>query len=274
LGWDGATVKDIVKIPRAIETKDDSDKMTIQEVQAMFKASKNNPLSNSEQKCLYYGALRKSELIALNIDDVKSEQKIVVIRNGKGKNGQPETITPKQEFFDAVADYLRYRPTPKAGHEKALFIRPTTQERITKDSLRNDIKNTQFESGIRPDKQISAHWYRASMLTHMHENGANLMHIMSLSRHRSIDAVKRYIRPSIEQKRANIDRFCPSITEERIETPQPKQEQPQVMFAKPIEKQPEQLTLKQQYYQLLKQGLITPQEFQDLLSNSTNNMYG
>ncbi len=250
IGWDNSTVKELVKITPTIETKTPEDILSVEELQSLFNATKTDILTNTIIKCLYNSGLRRSELVALDVNDVKPELGIVVVRNGKGRDGQPEEITPRYAFFEAVAKYLEVRPHPKKGHEKALFIQPITKRRLSNDSIRRKLLTAQLISGIRPGKPITPHMFRASVITHMHNAGAGDTHIMELSRHKSFTALKRYVRPSREQKRATVERFVPEITETTIETPKiVKKETPSEMYAKPLEptittpQQPQDMTL-------------------------------
>ncbi|VVB59154.1 Tyrosine recombinase XerA [uncultured archaeon] len=272
VGWEDTKVKELVPIPKPVNTKTEDDILTPEEIQKMYNATKDEPVKNAMLKCFYPSALRKSEFMALNIDDLREADGIVIIKNGKGMDGQPEEISPQKEFWVAVREYLKVRPQPKPGHENALFIQPRNLTRITNDSIRRWISEAQINAGVHLDKRVTAHWFRASVITHMHNNGASDSHIMELSRHKSHKALETYIRPNRKQKRENVDRFVPTITETKIETQKPQQEQPQVMYAKPQEPvttQP-QVQGQQGFFELLKQGLITPQQYQELVMNSNH----
>lgn len=265
LGWKDEVVKALVPIPKSIIVKTENSVLNADEIQALFNATKNDILTNTILKCLYHSAIRREELRDLDIDDINFETKVVTIRNGKGKDGQPEEILPPEEFFDAVKRYLEVRPkVVKAGSEKALFIQPKNLHRITFDSIRRFLLKAQVNSGMRSDIRLTPHVFRASNITDQANNGGDYLQVSILSRHKSIDAYKRYVRQTREQKRATTERLLTKITETTIKAPEPKQEPPVGMFAKPVEQTPtEQTTL----YDLLKQGLINPQQYQELLSS-------
>jgi site-specific recombinase XerD len=212
IGWDKYMVSDLVKITATIETKTADDILSQEDIQALYNATKNDILANTILKCLYNSGLRRCELLALDIDDIQDGY--VIVRNGKGKDNQPEEITPNQIFFDAVKEYLeKARVHPKDASDRALFLTPTTRERMSTDTIRRILLKAQYYSGIRPNKPITPHQFRASVITHMHNAGAGDTHIMELSRHKTFTALKRYVRPTREQKRATVDRFVPVIKE-------------------------------------------------------------
>lgn len=96
----------------------------------------------------------------------------MIVRNGKGKNGQPEVITPLPMFFEAIAEYLKVRPVPKPGHEKALFLSAVTRRRISEDTVRRIILTAQSISGVKPNHPITPHHFRASVITPHAQSGS------------------------------------------------------------------------------------------------------
>ena len=238
LGWNKAEVKDLVTIPSTVATKTAEDVLSPEELQKLYNATKEDTLANTIQKCLYLTGLRRNELISLDIDDIKPELGIIVVRNGKGKNGQPEEIAPRTEVFDAIEEYLKVRPKPKEGSETALFLSPVTRKRISEDSVRRILLTAQANSGVKPEKRITPHMFRRSVATHMHNNGASDSHIMELTRHKSFTALKIYLNPSREQKKKISETYVPDIKEStplESTAPQPRQTAQQIQQNNPME---------------------------------------
>lgn len=215
--------KDIdVKIPVPLETRTDEHVLTQEEVQQLFHATANDIRDNCILKVLYYSGLRKSELVALNTDDIDFEKKQVIVRNGKGRNNQPEIINLSDEALQSIKAYTQVRI---AKDTKALF---TTDfgTRLTIHGIPHLIDKALRKTTIR--KHVTAHTFRASLITHMNQMGANTFHIQSQSRHRTLVALKRYIRPNEKQRLQSYEAYVPNISNTGITAkeskPEPKPE--------------------------------------------------
>jgi site-specific recombinase XerD len=268
-----------IEMPTSKQTRK-GQVLTEEDVLQFFNATKDNPLSNAVIKTLYYCGLRRMELINLDIEDIDFDNKIVLIRNGKGVEGEPERISISDIALESIQGYLKVRQTPREEHQKALFL-CSTDTRINKTSLLMLIREARLKTDIK--RNVYPHMFRASIFTHMHNNGADILHIKELSRHKDTKSLEVYIRSSDKQKKENYDRYVPKIVETEelskpIPTPpQPKKPKTDPMIAEPVRQPPIQViqpSKQQELLNLLIDGLITDQQYRDYLTKHDTNMFG
>ena len=147
------------------------------------------------------GALRRSELVALNVEDIMMTQEglRVTIRHSK----------TDQEAAGAVVAILRgsvacpvealqawlsvatidsgpvFRPLRKDGQVRT--------RRLTDRSVSNIIKTHALRVGLNPAK-YSGHSLRSGFVTSAARRGASLLKLMDVTRHKSVDTLRGYVR--------------------------------------------------------------------------------
>jgi|GEM_PF-1788732 site-specific recombinase XerD len=216
--------KDIViPIPPTIETRTEKDVLTQEEIQKLFQATVDNPRNNAILKTLYYTELRKSELVALDLDDIDYQAKTVRVRNGKGRQGSPEVISISDIALESIKAYQKIRGIAKDGHQRALFLN-IDQVRLTDAGVDFVLKKAVSKTDIQ--KHVYPHMLRASLITHMANSGASVFVIQQQSRHKSLSSLKRYVRPTQAEKLKNYQNYVPNITETEVISKQQEQPQP------------------------------------------------
>lgn len=143
-----------------------------------------------------YGAgLRKSELEALNVDDVLMERRLIHVRKGKGGKERLVPITGKmliwiKEYITEARDMLIKRN----GNLEALFINARGQ-RMLETAYYSFIKQlqqaTQDESIL--VKKVSLHTFRHSIATHLLQKGMGLERIKEFLGHSTLAATTIYL---------------------------------------------------------------------------------
>ncbi|MCK5260828.1 MAG: PQQ-binding-like beta-propeller repeat protein [Thermoplasmatales archaeon] len=107
-------------------------------------------------------------------------------------------------------------------------------------------------------KRIYPHLFRASLITHMDENGASMMEIKAQSRHKDVKTLEIYIRHSEEHIKNVYMNTVPTL-----DGPQePKKPKP---IPKRIEPIPQQQNREDKYIDLLREGFITRDDFLKLV---------
>jgi integrase/recombinase XerD len=271
----GGNIK--IEMPRSKQTRKGCV-LTQEEIIEFFDATKDNPLANAVIKVAYYCGLRRMELVNLDKGDVDFENKILTVRNGKGVQGEPEKIAISEIALQSIQRYLtdvRNKITPMAGSENALFL-CSTNNRVSKTALHMLVKEAQVKTNI--TKTVYLHMFRASILTHMHNNGADVIHIKELSRHKDLKSIEVYIRSSDKQKKENYDRYVPKLTETDTPIPPTPPEKPQKPKEDVMVAETKQVSVdvsrKQELLSLLHDGLITPQFFRECMTKQDNLMFG
>ena len=157
-----------IKVPRkplripTIISKYEIDKILGSIKFAPRRCNKNSVRDKLILSMLYYTGIRRSELLALDWDDLNLEKSTILIRHGKGNK---DRIIPIHPDLNVLIDcYLDLRLPLK---DKALFI-GESGGRLCKCSFSNLLKMYLELSGLK-DKGYSAHSFRHSFATHLIE---------------------------------------------------------------------------------------------------------
>jgi integrase/recombinase XerC len=144
---------------------------------------------------LYGCGIRNSELIGINLDDIRHSAEAILIR-GKGKK---ERYVP---FGDSVKTALAaYLPARRQMLEKirkkalALLLNQRGG-RLTTRSVGRIIKKIAVAKGLSPD--VHPHTLRHAFGTHMLEEGADLRAIQEMLGHERLSTTQRYTQLSIK----------------------------------------------------------------------------
>jgi site-specific recombinase XerD len=147
------------------------------------------------------GALRRSELVALDVADIAETETglLVTIRRSKtDQEGEGATIAIARGDVACPVKALRtwldgsgieagpiFRPIDRAG-----TVRPS---RLTDRSVSNIVKAYAARAGFDADT-FSGHSLRAGFLTSAAGKGASIFKMMDVSRHKSVDTLRGYVR--------------------------------------------------------------------------------
>lgn len=165
--------------------------LTIEEIKQLFQASEDNFRDNAILKVLYYGQLRRTELVNLNVEDIDFERQKIRINQGKGNQYDEINIHP--DALKSIANYLKVRELPLTTYENALFL-SRERRRIGRTDIHMTIKKYAYKAGIK--KRVYPHLFRISSITHMAEKGLNLEEIRRQSRHKRYDTLQSYVQMS------------------------------------------------------------------------------
>jgi integrase/recombinase XerC len=155
---------------------------------------------------LYGCGIRNSELVGINLDDIRMSMETMLIR-GKGKK---ERYVP---FGDAVksalASYLPARQSvlseSRTGTSALLINR--RGGRLTTRSVGRIIKKIAVAKGLSPD--VHPHTLRHAFGTHMLEEGADLRAIQELLGHERLSTTQRYTQLSMKHLLSVYDQTHP-----------------------------------------------------------------
>ena len=143
---------------------------------------------------LYGCGIRNSELVDVNLDDIRMSNEAILIR-GKGKK---ERYVPFGDSVkSALAVYLPLRQRTLAEHKKtsgALLIN-WRGGRLTTRSVGRIVKKIAVAKGLPPD--VHPHTLRHAFGTHMLEEGADLRAIQEMLGHERLSTTQRYTQLSM-----------------------------------------------------------------------------
>lgn len=133
--------------------------------------------------------LRASEASALNMEDYDGQRLIIREAKADSKGAVPLTPLAKSEL-DA---YLEWRASLGENLQPTspLFVshsRRNKGERLSYDGIRKVVEAIEKETGL----DLHAHQFRHTFATNLVLKGMNPYHVMTLTRHKSVQSFRRY----------------------------------------------------------------------------------
>jgi len=185
---------------------------TIEEVNTVLDSQLTESSAFAERdrvilELLYGCGIRNSELIGINLDDIRWSNEVVLVR-GKGKK---ERYVPFGESAaEAVKAYLPRRQQvlgeTKRTTERALLVN-LRGSRLTTRSVGRIVKQVAVSKGLSPD--VHPHTLRHAFGTHMLEEGADLRAIQEMLGHERLATTQRYTQLTVKHVMEVYDRTHP-----------------------------------------------------------------
>jgi tyrosine recombinase XerC len=137
---------------------------------------------------LYATGIRVSELVGINLEDLKFTERLVRIR-GKGKKERLVPFGSKAE--ESLRAYLRVRSKINKGQieEKPLFLN-YRGKKLSSRSVERTVDKYILRSAL--SRKISPHSLRHSFASHLLSRGADLRVIQELLGHESLATTQKY----------------------------------------------------------------------------------
>jgi site-specific recombinase XerD len=170
--------------------------LTIEEVEQLYQSTSDDVYGLREQAMLsvYYGCgLRSREGIALNLDDVMLEKKMIYVRKGKGYKERYVPFVEKQQTdFKLYLEYCR----PQLANEESenAFFLGNQGKRINYTALLKTLKMLQQRTGNETllQKTIGLHALRHSIATHLMHKGMKFDYISQFLGHSCLTSTQIY----------------------------------------------------------------------------------
>ena len=149
----------------------------------------------------FAGAFRRSELVALDVADItetKSGLLVTIRRSKTDQEGEGATIAIARGDVACPARAL-LEWLDAAGIKAGPIFRPINKactvaaERLTDRSVANIVKAYAARAGF-DVSTFSGHSLRAGFLTSAAAKGASIFKMMDVSRHKSVDTLRGYVR--------------------------------------------------------------------------------
>ncbi len=136
---------------------------------------------------LYSTGARISEAVGLDVDDVDTDTRAVLLR---GKGGKQRLVPVGRPALAALDAYLvQGRPALAAGHTAALFLN-ARGGRLSRQSawqvLQTAAERAEITTGVSP------HTLRHSFATHLLDGGADVRVVQELLGHASVTTTQIY----------------------------------------------------------------------------------
>ena len=184
---------------------------TIEEMNSVLDAQMPEVASFPERdrlllELLYGCGIRNSELIGINVDDIRVSNEAILIR-GKGKK---ERFVPfGASAASALRAYLPERQRILSETKKTTSALLINQRggRLTVRSVGRIVKKIAVARGLSPD--VHPHTLRHAFGTHMLEEGADLRAIQEMLGHERLSTTQRYTQLSMKHVLAVYDQTHP-----------------------------------------------------------------
>ncbi len=136
--------------------------------------------------CIFLNCgLRISEIVGLNITDIRSDHLRVV-----GKGNKERVVYLNDATAAAINDYLIVRKTKAAVDRSALFL-SNRNTRISREAVHNMVKKSLLRAGLDASK-YSAHKLRHTAATLMLQNGVDVRTLQELLGHEHLNTTQIY----------------------------------------------------------------------------------
>jgi site-specific recombinase XerD len=148
----------------------------------------------------FAGAFRRSELVALDVSDIEETpdgMKVTIRRSKTDQEGAGQVIAiPYGKIACPIAALNEW--TTVAGVQSGAIFRSVNRHgrvggRLTDQSVSDIVKEHAARLRLDPS-QFGGHSLRAGFLTSAASRGASIFKMMDVSRHRSVDTLRGYVR--------------------------------------------------------------------------------
>jgi len=177
---------------------------TAEKASAMARSTSSGLIGLRDRAILllgFAGALRRSELVALNVADIAAFEQGLLVNVRKSKTdqaGQGEVIAVAKGHTDCPSEALLawlaaahitdgpvFRSIKKGGQ--------LATTRLSERAVTSIVKRYAKRIGL-DHKKYSSHSLRSGFLTSAAANGASIFKMMDVSRHKSLDTLRTYVR--------------------------------------------------------------------------------
>ncbi|HKK63088.1 MAG TPA: tyrosine-type recombinase/integrase [Bacteroidales bacterium] len=188
----------IIIKPELLKTTETATYLSKTEIQALYKAAKNETNLYSQRDTamlsIYYGCgLRASEGAALNINDILFDKNLLYVRKGKGYR---ERYVPmnKQVKADLQEYIFNQRNHLLNGKNNESLLLGRRGERWSVHGMYSRLQLLKSQTNIEELKQKSfgLHILRHSIATHLLQDGMRLENIALFLGHKSIETTQKY----------------------------------------------------------------------------------
>jgi integrase/recombinase XerC len=163
--------------------------ISVDEMFQLLDIDEDDPLSVRDQcmmELMYSSGLRLSELVAINLSDLKLAAKEVMV-TGKGSKQRLLPIT--ESAVSAIKQWLKIRPDYCLAGEKALFV-SKQKNRISVRNVQDRMEKWGLKQAL--PSHVNPHKLRHSFATHMLESSGNLRAVQTLLGHADLATTQIY----------------------------------------------------------------------------------
>ncbi len=141
---------------------------------------------------MLFMGLRVSEVVRLNVDDIRPETKGVTLR---GKGAKERYVPVHPSVHTAIAAYLPFRPPVAADRVGEPLFVTNRKKRIDPSTIRRFIKrygSNVLSMDSRKKRSLSPHKFRHTFATMLLANGVDIRYIQELLGHENLSTTEIY----------------------------------------------------------------------------------
>jgi integrase/recombinase XerC len=175
---------------------------------ALVSADDDDPVhlrDHAALELLYGSALRVSELVGLDVDDVDTERRVLrVVGKGDKERVVPYGLPAEQ----AVRAWLgRGRPSLATGASGSALLLGRRGRRVGQRQVREAVHR--LVAHVPDAADVSPHGLRHSAATHLLERGADLRAVQEMLGHATLATTQIYTHVSVERLKATYEQAHP-----------------------------------------------------------------
>ena len=181
--------------------------LSFDEVERLLDAPDTSKESGMRDKAMletmYATGLRVSELCSLPLSSINVQNRLIVVRHGKGNKQRTVPISPFA--LEWLETYIHdFRSLNKGKKKKEVFLN-LRGEPISRNYFFMQVKKYAEQVGI--EVSISPHTLRHCFATHLLENGAELRAVQEMLGHAHLSTTQIYTHVSTRRILEAYDRF-------------------------------------------------------------------
>ncbi len=151
----------------------------------------------------YAGALRVSEMVAVNLEDVKLDLGYLLVR---GKGDKERIVPLGKSAQEMLAQYLKHsRPVLTGERTLPLLFLGRGGHKLTRQRVWQMVRAASSTMG----RKASPHMLRHSCATHMVENGADLRTVQTILGHADISTTQVYTHLALDRLKSVYQKHHP-----------------------------------------------------------------
>ncbi len=166
--------------------------LTDEALMSIYQAASNSnlPERNVALISVLLHGLRASEVAALNLEDYDGQRLMIRVAKADSKGTVPLTAKARSDL-DAYLRWRQVKGDVLQSPSTPLFVshsRRNKGERLSYDGIRKVVELIEQETGL----NLHAHQFRHTFATNLVLKGMNPYHVMTLTRHKSVQSFRRY----------------------------------------------------------------------------------
>ena len=159
-------------------------------------------------EAMILGGLRRCEVLALRLEDLKAAERRVFICEGKG--GHQRLVPVSQRFFATVAAYLRDERPAHCDSDRVFVVLkgPNRGRPLSAAGVDEIVRGARRRAGL---AHLTCHELRHTCLTRLREAGMALEAVQAQAGHRSIESTRIYLHLANDWLAGEYDRATAAI---------------------------------------------------------------